>query len=366
MRGVLCDDKKTAINAVCPYYTMFPLALPLRHLRRNKTTKSVLDPFCGRGTTILAARAFGAAAHGIDTSPVAVAISEAKLACANIGSVMHCLDSILRCGKSSEVPESEFWECAYNVNTLRDLCTVRDALNERCDIASRILLRAFLLGALHGPMAKTPSYLSNQSPRTFAPKPQYAVRFWRERRLEPPKVSLRDVVLVRARRYLSQQLPVVDGCVLKGDARDSDSYPPGKTFDCVITSPPYYGMRTYIPDQWLRNWFLGGPAEVDYSQAPGEIQHKSVTCFGDELSKVWKVCASKCRPGAKLMVRFGAFNSKTQEPRDVIKASLKGTGWRIETIVSAGTASNGRRQADHFGRTRGPGVAEFDVYACLD
>jgi hypothetical protein len=30
-------------------------------------------------------------------------------------------------------------------------------------------------------------------------------------------------------------------------------------------SPPYYGRRTYIPDQWLRNWFLGGSSNVEYS-----------------------------------------------------------------------------------------------------
>jgi hypothetical protein len=32
-----------------------------------------------------------------------------------------------------------------------------------------------------------------------------------------------------------------------------------------LTSPAYYGLRTYVADQWLRNWFLGGPAYVDYS-----------------------------------------------------------------------------------------------------
>ncbi len=27
--------------------------------------------------------------------------------------------------------------------------------------------------------------------------------------------------------------------------------------DMIITSLPYYSMRTYLPDQWIRLWFLG-------------------------------------------------------------------------------------------------------------
>ena len=52
------------------------------------------------------------------------------------------------------------------------------------------------------------------------------------------------------------------------DSRVADALQPETPetrFDWVITSPPYYGMRTYIPDQWLRNWFVGGPDAVDYT-----------------------------------------------------------------------------------------------------
>jgi len=45
-------EPSAALNAVCPYYTMFPLEFPLSVLKRFHTKKSklrVLDPFCGRG-----------------------------------------------------------------------------------------------------------------------------------------------------------------------------------------------------------------------------------------------------------------------------------------------------------------------------
>jgi hypothetical protein len=68
------------LNAICPYFTMFPLEFPLQILRRHsKQRERVLDPFCGRGTTNFAARLTGLYSVGIDISPVAQAITAAKL-----------------------------------------------------------------------------------------------------------------------------------------------------------------------------------------------------------------------------------------------------------------------------------------------
>jgi DNA modification methylase len=51
----LAYSKDFAFNAICPYYTMFPLEYPMRIIRKHKSANPViLDPFCGRGTTIYA------------------------------------------------------------------------------------------------------------------------------------------------------------------------------------------------------------------------------------------------------------------------------------------------------------------------
>jgi len=70
-----------ALNGVSAYFTMFPLAFPLDVLRRHAGPDDVvLDPFCGRGTTNYAARLLGLPSFGVDSSPVAAALSAAKLA----------------------------------------------------------------------------------------------------------------------------------------------------------------------------------------------------------------------------------------------------------------------------------------------
>src|SRR5690349_2261633 len=77
------------LNAVCPYYTMFPLDFPLGQLRLYPDARRVLDPFCGRGTTLYAARLTGRQAVGIDINPVAVAIARAKTVQASAAAVVR-------------------------------------------------------------------------------------------------------------------------------------------------------------------------------------------------------------------------------------------------------------------------------------
>jgi len=345
------------LNVVCPYYTMFPLAFPAELLRRAAPGDWVLDPFCGRGTTLFAAREAGLPCVGVDSSPVAVAIAEAKLCSATSAQVAAECERILTSGKGlRELPQGEFWTLAYHPDTLRELCTLREDLLEDCSTDVRKLLRALILGRLHGPLRRgLPSYLSNQMPRTFAPKPAYSVRFWRARGLLPPRVDVLDLVRRTAGRYFDRLPAAVSGQVRLGDARRTDFASLGGPYAWVITSPPYYGMRTYVPDQWLRNWFLGGPADVAY-EFEGQLSHRSPEQFVEDLATVWRSVAAASRSGARLVVRFGGIRDRKASPRDLLVASLRASGsWQLETVVPTAPASRAGRQASQF---RLPGLAE--------
>jgi DNA modification methylase len=111
----MSSDPQYSLNAICPYFTMFPLEFPLTILKRHPKARSVADPFCGRGTTLFAARLRGLRAYGIDCSPVAVAISEAKLAKLDLDSCLNLARDILSRTKKVEVPPGAFWRRASSL-----------------------------------------------------------------------------------------------------------------------------------------------------------------------------------------------------------------------------------------------------------
>jgi hypothetical protein len=372
------EDQKTpepspALNAICPYYTMFPVSFPISVLRRFVGNRLlVADPFCGRGTTIFAARLNGHQAYGIDASPIAIAIARAKLAETSDEEVLDLAEEILESGANAIVPKGEFWEWAYETNTLRDVCILRDGLrNMRSDAAA--MLRAICLGALHGPLSKDPeqrNYFSNQMPRTFASKPAYSVKFWKERELRPVAIDVMAVIQRRAERLELDSLPPCrrNSRISAGDARLARAYSHLQSnIDLVITSPPYYGMRTYIADQWLRNWFLGGPAGVPYSEECF-LSHQSPLCFAKSLSRVWDRIGERLAQNGKMFIRFGAIPSRKTNPRELMLASLEYSrfDWKLCRVRKAETAASGKRQACHMGsRVKSSAVEEHDYEISL-
>ena len=353
-----------ALNAICPYFTMFPLSFPTRVLSRASVTSSVLDPFCGRGTTNMAARLRGMPTTGIDSNPVATAVTSAKLVSTTPEAVVDALISILnRPENHQDLPSSDFWSLMYHEATLKTLVHVRNTLIQDCRSPARVALRAIFLGALHGPVQKNiQSYLSNQAPRTYAPKPRYAVRFWTERELYPPIADIIEVVARRARRYYRTPLPTPPFEVRCADSRDLEAFVDlRKTpVDWIITSPPYYGLNTYGPDQWLRLWFLGGPPTVDYTRQ-NQLTHSSPENYARQLSRVWENCRRIAQPKARMVIRFGGIPSRSANPLEILRSSLKNTGWHIQTKSDAGVAPRGSRQGDQFG-VKSTARTEFDLW----
>jgi DNA methylase len=368
----LAYNKENALNAICPYFTMFPLEYPNRVLKKHLKEKPVvLDPFCGRGTTLFSARRFGFSAWGIDSSPVAVAIAKAKLASCDIKSPLELAAKLIAEVVPAEIPVTPFFRSAYHKSTLRDICALREGLlglDHETDASS--ILRAAALGCLHGPLSKgveNAGYFSNQMPRTYASKPDYAVKFWKDRDLQAPKTDVLRVLRRKIERLagLEQASPCPTSQVLHGDAQSERLFKSiCATPSIVITSPPYYGMRTYVQDQWLRNWFLGGPDSIDYS-AGSQLDHGGQQVFAASLGKVWKNIAKSAESSESLhmYVRFGIIPSALVDAKKLFRASLEESGvdWRLVSTRSAKSADVGKRQANQM-KAESAAAVEFDFH----
>lgn len=304
---------------------------------------------------------------GIDSSPVATAISESKLINIKPFYITNAATRILSSSdEPSDIPTGEFWELAFHKNVLYALCKFREAFLKNCQSDSRKALRAIILGALHGPRPKSkPSYFSNQSQRTYAPKPNYAVNYWRRNKLFPEDVDIVDIIRERAERYFGMEITHGVGEIIAGDSREYKYFRKIQSkISWVITSPPYYGMRTYIPDQWLRLWFLGGSPQVPYSSKK-QLEHLSPDYFSSVLNNVWRNTSDICAQHAKLVIRFGSINTRNVDAVEIIKGSLDNTKWGIDRIESAGFSSQGRRQAIHINSKIKAPREEYDIWASL-
>ncbi|WP_287914175.1 DNA methyltransferase [Comamonas sp.] len=363
----LAYNPSFALNAICPYFTMFPLEYPLRVLKRHRAQKPVvMDPFCGRGTTLFAARVLGLESWGVDTSPVAVAIAKAKLSNSSAEDALCLAHVLLLTTKPVLVPKGPFFESAYHHKTLEAICALREALLEIGDSDESVMLRAAILGCLHGPLLKggEASYFSNQMPRTYAPKPDYSVEFWKKRNLVAPEVDVlkvleRKLKLIAASRKLAESSYTH---VIHGDSTACKSLPATRQHSVVVTSPPYYGMKTYVQDQWLRNWFLGGPETVDYG-AGLQIEHTGQDVFASSLGKVWANMANTKAPDLHMYVRFGVIPSAKVNAKELMHKSLEASGvnFRVVSARNALSAHSGKRQAEQM-RAASGACDEYDFH----
>jgi len=344
---------------------MFPLSFPLGILANARPGEWVLDPFCGRGTTLYAARKLGLPAVGIDSNPVASAIAAAKMVAATPDAVAALAQKLIAGGDEPRPPEGEFWRWCFAPKVLDALSLLRDGLATRRD-QTAAALRGVLLGALHGPRNRgDPSYLSNQMPRTYATKPTGAVSYWKAHELHPVEVDVVAVIRRHAERRYRSVPPRTPGAVHTGDAL---ALLPRlrRRFSWVITSPPYPGMVTYRPDGWLRGWLLGGPPAPDYSR-DGQLGAMTGRRFVARLAAIWEALARRCVSDARLIVRFGALPSvRAGEPEDLLLLSLEASAaWRIVSVKDAGTPERvGARQVDQALEV-GAHVPEVDVMARL-
>ena len=299
--------------------------------------------------------------------PVAVAISRAKLAAAKKGDVVDLARDLMERRADNYRPRGSFWQRAYEPSILDNICALRQGLLEKKSPEAAIL-RALVMGILHGPVTGVGSYLSNRMQRTFAPKPEYAVRFWDKHSLQAPKVDVLAAIERKARlvfrspAFCFEDHSIDD--VISGDASDASTWQqaPAK-IDAVITSPPYYGMRTYVSDQWLRNWFVGGPATVDYGD-DGGIPSSSPDDFAKALASVWNQLGARANGMLDIFVRFGVLPSRKLDARELLFESFAHSryAWKRVYTKCASIAPKGRRQAEQM---RGINTAEIEFDAHL-
>jgi len=370
------SDRNHRFHALCPYFAMFPPSFACEAIRRTTSEgELVLDPFCGRGTTLLEALLNNREAIAADINPLAALISMAKAQPPTLDMVLSRIDELemefgagrdgARARECQGLPP--FFRHAFAASTLEQILYLRKALRWRRRKVDRFIA-ALVLGHLHGESSRSPNYLSNHMPHTIALKPAYAVRYWRERGMLPPTRDVFSVLRSRARFRFADGVPPKRGRVVREDVRKCAHHfvaHRGRVA-AIITSPPYLDVTNCEEDQWLRLWFLGGPPNPTYGRISRDDRHTSQWRYFQFLQQAWRGIAPLVRRSAHLVCRIGAKKLSQDEVCRRLLASLRGVWPRCRLVGRPQVSELRKRQTNVF-RPGSVGCRyEYDFHFVLD
>ena len=346
------------LHALCSYFAMFPGYFARGHIRNHSAPgELILDPFSGRGTTLLESLLTQRNAVASDPNPVAYCITRAKSKSLQPQSVLNRITKLE--AEFVETPTADleeergflprFFKHAYYHTTLREILFLRRHLRWHTDTID-CFISALLLGCLHGERDKSPCYLSNQMPRRISTKPEYSVKYWREHDLYPHKRATFEILRRWSRFRLKQGAPQKTALALQEDVRDLSRRLPfmeGKV-KAVITSPPYFNTTSFAEDQWLRLWVLGGANHPTRAGASKDDRHTSRYKYWRFIADAWRGIAPLLASDATIVCRVGLHGHSMEDVcRNMVasvRASIPSATLYGSPLLTTPSADTGRQQ----------------------
>lgn len=341
-------------HSICPYFAMFPETFAETWIENlTKPGHVVLDPFCGRGTVPFQALLMGRGAIAVDTNEVAYCVTRAKTNAPALSAVRRRITHLENCfdpddweGRRRSLPE--FFRYAFSARTLRQLLFLRSELHWR-DSDVDAMIAALALGSLHGESEKSPSYLSNQMPRTISTKPDYSVRFWKKKEFVAPRRDAFELLRSKA-AFRYESVPARRrATVFNGDMRTLPSLlgDSRRRIRCVVTSPPYFDVTHFREDQWLRIWLLGGPPHPSASRQRNDDRHGYAPRYWKLIADMWRILGVVLAEKSDVVLRIGAVRIDPKTLVSSLVASTKFSKRKIQ-LVSSEASEIRRRQTDAF------------------
>ena len=362
--------EKHKLHALCPYFAMFPHTFARAQiLEHSRPDGVVLDPFSGRGTTLLEGLLLERQAIGIDVNPVAACVTGAKARVPDLVTVNIRLDELQRTFESDDQESLEeealslplYFRRAFYFTTLREILFLRRHLDWKMN-STDCFLSALVLGSLHGEMDRSPSYFSNQLPRTISPKQTYSLAYWDRNGLWPKKKNTFEILSRRASLRYMHARPSLHGTSLLLDVRKAAAALPlyAAAVDLVVTSPPYLNVTNYEEDQWLRLWFLGGQPHPTYGIVSKNDRHTRPDKYWRFLLQAWVGIAPLLKRGAIIVCRIGGKGLNSDNIIRSLTATVRASFPDVSIVGEPVVTLPSARQTDNFrpGTQRRP---EIDV-----
>lgn len=340
------------LHSICSYMAMFPPALPRHFISKySNEGELVLDPFSGRGTTVLEACLMNRIGIGNDKNPLAYTLTKAKSNIPQKGRIISRIEQLRNKFDSESINiknEEGNIKMIFSDSTLKQLAFLKNNLNWRRSNVDAFIT-SMILGILHG---NSEGFLSLSMPNTFSMSPNYVKNFIKEHNLQKPKRDVFNLLNKKLMRcYIS---PLKKGKVYSQDVRRMTKI---KSFsiDLIVTSPPYTRVIRYGQFNWIRLWFLDKEAkEVDKKLFFSQSMPKYCDFMMESLSEMKRVL----KPEGKAVLIIGDVNNRiTKKPYNLAgkiwKECAKPLGFKLVEPIQEDVISDSTKVSRIWGKTRG-------------
>ncbi|MCS1384399.1 DNA methyltransferase [Lysinibacillus sphaericus] len=276
------------------YIPQLPEAVIMEHTNERNT---VLDPFCGSGTTLLEASLKGRKSIGVDSNPIAALVSKVKTTPLNhkeIDRLYEIIDYIKNVQEVEEkaipnVPNINHW---FQQNMVKELSWLKDFISHENSTNLKDFLRVIFSSIIVS--------VSNQESDT-----RYAAK---EKNLPDGYALKRFVTKLKTSIKSIEELSTIENVkrnppkIFNLDSREVNSdHIPDNSVDLVVTSPPYANSYDYYLYHKLRMSWLGYDfVEVKEAEIGSRNEHSSrkqpVQSYIDKMIPVMKNVARVLKP----------------------------------------------------------------------
>jgi SAM-dependent methyltransferase len=362
-----------SMHTMCSYQGMFPARLAHYFIDTySDPGNTILDPFCGRGTTVLESRIGQRPCIGIDLNPLAFVLSRAKGQPPTWESALQAVQDLEADYSRSSPPDPLMAppeiQMLFHPVTLSQLIYLRSRLIgrpwsswQRADF----MIAGAIAGILHGRSRSDGSsaYLSLSMPNTFSMAPGYVANFIRDRQLIAPQQDVFALTRHKlARMYLDDCGGKKARVILDDAIRAMERVIAPGSVDLVVTSPPYLKVVNYGSSNWIRLWWLGldgvsRDAGDGRKRLDSMLDHQhNYSRYRTFMERVFRCVARVLKPAG---VAIFVIGDVTEPGRPTVK--LAEDVWRdagaesglvlVDTIKD--TLPEGNKVSRIWGKTRG-------------